>query len=138
MNKIMICYDGSSTANALVEATEDLFKDIKPEINLVLIADLNAAVGHNEDYDWKEYEEKLENRSNWLREKGYEVETYIFSGHPKPMILEALARLNPTVAIVGRIGDPHVHLPFHPKGTRSTYKAILLSGAGCIRIELKR
>jgi nucleotide-binding universal stress UspA family protein len=111
----MICYDGSSTARALVEATVDLFKDIKPEIHLVLIADLNAAVGHNEDYDWKEYEKKLATRSKWIRKKGYEVDTHIFSGNPKPMILEAVTKLKPKVAIVGRIGDPHVHLPFHQK-----------------------
>ena len=138
MNKVMICYDGSSRARALVEDTIDLFKDFKPEINLVLIIDTAGTVGHNEDYFWKESEKKLKTCSQWLSEQEYNVETRIFSGHPRQMILEAVADLKPSVTVVGRIDDTHVHFPVPQIDSRSTYKAILLPGAGSIKIELKR
>lgn len=128
--KVMVCYDGSDTARAVVEKTIDLFKAEKPEIQLIMVAtETGDASMESEEADanWKrEREEVLGERARWVNEQGLEVDAILAVGEPRGMILEAVETKNPDIVVVGRLGESKLQRVL--LGTVSSY---LVRNAKC-------
>lgn len=109
--KVMVCYDGSERTMKALEKTIELFSPQKPEIVLITVAEEPLLEGGIESEAFtklrSEKEEYLRKAAEWVRDRGYEVETRISIGDPRKVILDAAGTVEPDILVVARRdGDP--------------------------------
>ena len=106
--KIMVCHDGSESAQFALEKTLELFRREKPEIILLTVVEepLDASM-ENEDIFLRYRQERHDfiiKTSNEVADKGFEVDAILAVGDPRRMIPEAVENKSPDVLVVARRG----------------------------------
>ena len=106
--KIMVCYDGSDRSrNALNKALE-FFKDQKPDMIILLVAEepLDASTENEEVYEeWKkECHDLLNEAAKDVTQEGLEVDAILATGDPRTMILECIEKKSPDLVVMAKRG----------------------------------
>lgn len=106
--KIMICHDGSESAQKAFEKTLTLFKPVKPEIILLTVVDEphDASIASDDIFKpWKEARQALlKDKVKEAASRGFNVDAMLAVGDPRQMIIEAAEKKNPDILVVGKRG----------------------------------
>lgn len=104
--KVMVCYDGSDVAHSALEKAVEYFKGNNPEfILLTIVADsMDASMENEEIFNEMKAEQHdvLKKASEAVTSKGFEVDAILATGKPQQMILEAIEKKKPDVAVIAR------------------------------------
>lgn len=121
--KIMVCYDGSDRSRNALEKALELFKDQKPDIIILLVAEepLDASVENEEVFEeWqKECHDLLNEVAKDVTQLGLEVDAILATGDPRTMIMEAIANKAPDLVVMAKRGKGGVKNAL--MGSVSTY-----------------
>ncbi len=109
---MMVCYDGSDRSrNALNQALE-LFKDQKPDMMILLVAEepLDASMENEEVFEeWKkECTDVLNEVAKDVTQQGLEVDAILAIGDPRSMIMEAIENKSPDLVVMAKRGKSGV------------------------------
>lgn len=110
--KIMIAYDGSRNARLALAQTITMFRDLKPQLTLVAVAENPRDItSGNEDLFQQEVSELKDYLSEAMDVCGNEdvaAETMLLEGDPRKMLLYAAEKkIHPDMLVIAR----HSHEP---------------------------
>lgn len=104
--KIMLAYDGSRNAKLALARTITMFKDIKPHLVLVSVAENPRDITErNEEFFGDlidEAEKFLAEAQSLCQNEGVSVETVLLEGDARKMLLAATEKLRPDMLVVAR------------------------------------
>lgn len=135
--KIMVCYDGSDRSRNALEKALDFFKDQKPDIIILLVAEepLDASMENEEVFEeWqKECHDLLNEVAKDVTQLGLEVDAILATGDPRTMIMEAIQNKSPDLVVMAKRGKGGVKNAL--MGSVSTY---VLRQAHCPVLVVKK
>ena len=106
--KVMICYDGSSSAQKALEKSIEYFKHKNPEIILLTVVErpLDASLENETIFEkWhQERHKELKKATSFITDHGLEVDAILAVGDPRKMILELIDKKSPDIVVVSRRG----------------------------------
>lgn len=106
--KVMVCHDGSESAQDALEKALTIFKGEKPEVILITVVEppLDATSVDEESFEkWRaKRDDDLKKAAEWVAGHGYNVDALLAIGDPRRMILEAAETKAPDVLVVARRG----------------------------------
>lgn len=110
--KIMIAYDGSRNARLALAQTITMFRDLKPQITLVAVAENPRDItSGNEDFFQQEVDELKQHISEAMevcRKEQIVAETMLLEGDARKMLLFAAEKkIRPDMLVIAR----HSHEP---------------------------
>lgn len=121
--KIMVCYDGSDRSRNALDKTLEFFKDQKPDIMILLVAEepLDASMENEEVFEeWKkECHDLLNEVAKDVTQLGLEVDAILATGDPRTMIMEAIENKAPDLLVMAKRGKGSVKNAL--MGSVSTY-----------------
>lgn len=107
--KLMICHDGSENAQQALEETVKMFKPNNPEIILATVVEGAAdASSVNEEIFQKMVQERhdfLKKTSDWIAERGFDVDAIMAVGDARAMLLETVVQKKPDIVVIGKRGQ---------------------------------
>ncbi len=128
--KIMYCHDGTDSAQAALERAVNLFKELKPELILVSVAEDVLDASLEDETITKEYEAEksaaLRKAAEWVSNNGLDVDVMVATGEPRKMILKAIEKKSPDIVIVARKERSALESVF-----QKSISAYLVKNAGC-------
>ena len=111
--KIMVCFDGSDSAQKALEWTVGQFKAQKPDMVLVTVSegahDASSANSWLSEDEEHECHDALKKGADWVAKQGLEVDAMLAVGDSRKMIVEAIKKKGPDLVVVGRHGDKGFH-----------------------------
>jgi len=106
--KIMVCYDGSASSRNALEKTLEFFKDQRPAIIILLVAEepLDASMENEEVFEqWRqECHDLLNDIAKEVTQLGLEVDAMLATGDPRTMIMEAIKNKSPDLLVMAKQG----------------------------------
>lgn len=106
--KIMVCHDGSESAQRALEKTVALFKGERPEIIIITVVEepLDATSVDEESFEkWRSKRDAdLQAAARWVAGRGLAADAILAVGDPRKMILEAVESKKPDMLVVARRG----------------------------------
>ena len=110
--KVMICYDGSDRSRNALEKTVEFFKNEKPDIMLLMVAEDPGDPSMENEASTEQLRnashDKLRETAEWVAEHGFETDAILATGDPRSMILEAIDSKNPDLVVVAKRGKSSV------------------------------
>lgn len=102
--KILICYDGSESAQSALEKSVAMFKQVKPEIILVTVAEEPADASSHDEEAFEEWRAKREadllQAAEWVNAKGLDADAILAVGDPRKMLVEAVSKKQPDLVVL--------------------------------------
>lgn len=106
--KIMVCHDGSDSAQKALEKSLELFKAEKPEVFIITVVEppLDATSVEEESFEkWRsKREEDLKKAAEFVAGHGFNADAILAVGDPRKMILEATESKAPDILVVAKRG----------------------------------
>lgn len=106
--KIMVCHDGSKSAQTALEKTVSLFKSQKPELILLTVVEepLDATSVDEDSFEkWRnKRDEDLKKAAEWVAGHGVDVDALLAVGDPRKMILQAAKAKDVDMLVVAKRG----------------------------------
>ena len=102
--KMLICHDGSGSAQSALEKSIALFKGEKPEIILVTVVEEPADASSYDEAAFEKWratrEADLKDTANWVVKQGLNVDVIIAVGEPRKMLVEAIRKKKPDIVVI--------------------------------------
>lgn len=102
--KMLMCHDGSEIAQSALEKSIAMFKNEKPEIILVTVAEEPADASSYDEAAfeaWRaEREASLTEAADWVVQQGLDVDAIMAIGDPRKMLVEAVKKKNPDIVVI--------------------------------------
>ncbi len=102
--RMLVCYDGSESAQSALEKSVAMFKCEKPEIILVSVAEEPADASSNVDTAFEnlctQMEADLKGAAEGLSKQGYNVDAIMAVGDPRKMLVEAVGKKKPDMVVI--------------------------------------
>lgn len=102
--KILICYDGSESAQSALEKSVAMFKQVKPEIILVTVAEEPADASSHDEEAFEEWRAKREadllQAAEWVSAEGLDADAILAVGDPRKMLVEAVSKKQPDLVVI--------------------------------------
>jgi nucleotide-binding universal stress UspA family protein len=134
---MMVCYDGSERSRNALNQSLELFKDQKPDVIILLVAEepLDASMENEENYEeWKkECTDILNEVAKDVTQLGLEVDAILATGDPRTMIMQAIENKAPDLLVMAKRGKGGVKNAL--LGSVSTY---VLRQANCPVLVVKK
>lgn len=106
--KMMVCHDGSENAQQALDEALKIFKCNNPEVILVTVVEGAAdASSVNEEIFQKMVQERhdfLKKTSDWIAQRGFDVDAIMAVGDARTMLLETTAQKKPDIVVIGKRG----------------------------------
>ncbi len=104
--RIMYCHDGTDRSQEALERVVNFFKEVKPEMILVSVAEDVLDASLEDEKITKEYEAErsaaLRKAAEWVTHNGLDVDVMVATGEPRAMILKAIEKKSPDIVVVAR------------------------------------
>lgn len=102
--KILMCHDGSEIAQSALEKSIAMFKNGKPEIILVTVAEEPADASSYDEAAFEEWraerEADLKKAADWVVMQGLDVDAILAIGDPRKMLVEAVEKKKPDIVVI--------------------------------------
>jgi nucleotide-binding universal stress UspA family protein len=102
--KILMCHDGSEIAQSALEKSIAMFKNGKPEIILVTVAEEPADASSYDEAAFEEWraerEADLKKAADWVVKQGLDVDAILAIGDPRKMLVEAVEKKKPDIVVI--------------------------------------
>ena len=102
--KMLVCHDGSGSAQSALEKSIAMFKSERPEIILVTVAEEPADASSYDEAafeGWRaEREASLKITADWVVKQGLNVDAILAVGDPRKMLVEAVNKKKPDIVVV--------------------------------------
>lgn len=102
--KMLICHDGSESAQSALEKSIAMFSCEKPEIILVTVIEEPADASSYDEAAFEEWRAKreadLKEAANWVVKQGLDVDVVMAVGDPRKMLVEAVRKKNPDIVVI--------------------------------------
>ena len=102
--KMLICHDGSETAQSALEKSIAMFKCEKPEVILVTVVEEPADASSNDEAAFEEWRAKreadLKEAADWVVKQGLDVDAVMAIGDPRKMLVEAARKKKPDIVVI--------------------------------------
>ncbi len=128
--KILICYDGSDSAQNALEYTVKMFKSHNPEIILLTVSEDPADASLENEAITEEVRHEghdiLKKGADWVATHGMDVDAILAHGESREMIMETIDKKKPDIVVVARQKKSGYIRHF-----LSSVSAYLVRNAGC-------
>ena len=102
--RMLVCYDGSESAQSALEKSVAMFKCEKPEIILVTVVEEPLDASSYDDAAFEnlrtQMEADLKGAAEGLSKQGYNVDAIMAVGDPRKMLLEAVGKKKPDMVVI--------------------------------------
>jgi nucleotide-binding universal stress UspA family protein len=102
--KMLVCHDGSESAQSALEKSVAMFKSEKPEIILVTVVEEPADASSYDEATFEEWraerEADLKEAADWVVKQGLDVDAVMAVGDSRKMLVEAIRRKTPDIVVI--------------------------------------
>ncbi|MDP4029565.1 MAG: universal stress protein [Gallionella sp.] len=102
--KMLVCHDGSESAQSALEKSVAMFRSERPEIILVTVAEEPADASSYDEAAFEavrsEKEADLREAADWVVKQGLDVDAVMAIGDPRKMLVEAVKKKKPDIVVI--------------------------------------
>lgn len=102
--KMLICHNGSETAQSALEKSIAMLRGDNMEIILVTVVEEPADASSYDEAAFEELhaesEAHLRKAADWVTQQGFNVDAIMAIGNPRKMLVEAIRKKKPDIVVI--------------------------------------